>query len=548
MTIGLLTKPTIEATSGIIESTNYFDNRDRSFNKGQEIRVDDTIYYRYADKLVVPEYDANKSDYKLNDIVYRDGRVNFVNGINGAVAKQPENYTNTDTSLETNTWTSRYLKIGTFVNGKIEKTIANGEDVYSYSFTNNAGVIFWDINNRKWREIHEDEWNIDSIGLPSLGDTYPNKTLLMTGDGSQYTSTEISSKREEIGAPFIGSKGEFKMISKIKDFGNGQEYYSYSRRTTVGKTGTIQATYQSSLEVSEAKAIVTDNYIFEPKSFIIRGNDLYMRTNKDVAQEPVEATEITTKILENLNEIEWGWDILRPIKSLLPFDDKKYTAIEATNGISFTLKSDAPFDMIALNNVFANTVRIDVYDTNDNIIDTVFKSPKNEIIRNNKKRYFSTILVVYLKELVYESQKIKITMSTRNGKIILGEGCLADSLFMGYTDMKFKNSSIDYSAKVKDEWGWSDDSDGNKVRTLDALVKFETTDFDDIARILLDLSGRKVIFDGSDNIENEEIDNKNFFLSTQIIGKAKVTEQSTRVDRDRLSSFTEYNISIEEDV
>ena len=115
MTISNIVESELIEAIGVNETTPIFDNKERTFNKGQLLRQDNYIYERVGDDLYAKDFNPDNT-YNLNDVVWNNGQLEYISALTGEVAKQPEEYANIDTNLDASTWQSRYLKVGTFQN------------------------------------------------------------------------------------------------------------------------------------------------------------------------------------------------------------------------------------------------------------------------------------------------------------------------------------------------------------------------------------------------------------------------------------------------
>ena len=568
MTISKIVPINILNISGIHENTPEFDNTERSFSKGQELKEGNYVYKRVGDDLFAEEFNPNKETYNVGDVVYRNSKLHYIASTTGAVAKQPEEYASIDTDVDSTTWQNRYLKLNMFTQNNIKKYIkeidSNTIYIYSLDTQNNTFSIFKYTNPTLTGNFttHNDctDCNDSYTALVIGKSTKTNKYVYILerkycmrppsgGCDTIITDTHRATDKEwnELQTDNILPTGSVIYIEglpyKVGPQINGS-YYKFYRYNRVGYDWDVTIYNNSSLDRTEEKATTTsDRYIWQPRTIIIRNNIPYIRTSVSAPIETKTVTDVQTEELVSLTEqINWGWPKYRPTKPYAPFDNKKYTTVVENNEIVFKLKGLKTFDTVALNGVIAGEIVV-IKGSEIKII------PTNNLIYRpleNKMLTTKTTYIIYLNN--QEATEVEIKLRPLSGLVEVGGVYLGDRIVAGFTNLNFKNSFIDYSPYGKDQWGNIEYKEGVKVRVFEGNADIELNEYDDINPLLQDFLGKKAIFDGSDNLENKKTDSKNYFASTLIVGRVRNFEQETLLENDELSQIARYSFRVEEDV
>jgi len=133
--------------------------------------------------------------------------------------------------------------------------------------------------------------------------------------------------------------------------------------------------------------------------------------------------------------------------------------------------------------------------------------------------------------------------SIRIGGIFLGQ-----SVDAGFTNLVFTNKFKDYSPYEKDQWGNILYVKGVKTNIYAGIVDIEITDYDMINRLMSSIGGQTVILNGSDSKDNLEVDSRNFFSSTMLVGRIKNFALKTKLDNKLMHQMASYSFEIEEDI
>lgn len=563
MTLSRIVAVDVISATGIKEKYNTFNPKaDRSFSKGLRLIDGESVYERIGDDLYVKDFDKNKTDYSINDVVWKNNRLEYIKDINTdeEVALQPEEYENIDTDLNSDNWRYRYLKLGTlgpnpFSNS--EKEVIKLAEAGEYKY------IYWlkkDSNNNvtfTLKKIYTGSitWHTDYD--PSNCKT---DCLVETKDHSLYAYLEVQkdlSGRCITGTTTIRDKAilsnyeyltEYcdliKAQNKITEDNNNNyyEYISYDNKDDY-YVNDITVYYSSSLNKTEEKANVADEdgYVWIPNCIIIRGNDVYIRTSVDAEQQTKIPTEITTEPLYHINQISWGWTYVEPTQKIAPFDTKAYTKLKQINSVTYTLRANSEFDVLATAKLYCSKIKIkieqDVYEF----------TPKCEVIKDDKRYSKELTAIYYLNKLYPANTNITVTFKPLHGKLVVGLALLGNKIPLGFTLTQFSNNPKDFSFYEQDEFGNVNYIERAKLNRVDYSAEIDTIDLDFTSMILKQQAGKITIVDGSDNIENKDIDSLNYFETATMIGRFRDPRLSTiSLEDGAIAKIAKYNFTAEE--
>jgi len=564
MTVTLIDENlTIEDTN-IVETVSTFSNLDRNFTRGQQVVHGNFVYQRVGSDISAPQFDSTKTDYVVNDLVFTD-KLKYVSKTTGTqpVAIQPELYTN-DVSIESNAWQHRYLKVGTFSNGKIEKSANNGDNTYSYTFTNNSGDITTSIVKRSDSSVQYVNSNSHTNIFTILGTVGSDGYLYSRNSNGINTLYKLTSNLQ-LGIYYIKGNTKYKAHTDVNNYSKENysasswrnlsandvlettmiHHFSIVQQINAETVNTIQATYQSFLATGESPATITDNYIFTPKSFIIRGNDLYMRTNVDIEQqaETVDITEVEIADIISPNTIDWGWSILRPTMKHALLDSEKNTKMRTTSDIFLNLKSSVKFDTVVLNDVIASEIIVTV----DGFI--LPREPKNVLEMNGKSITAPTKTVIYLNRLYDANTTIHISIKTLNGIVELGGVYIGEKFTIGKTAIPFTKKYEPIDTLSYDAFGNATFVNRAVVKKYSSTVVFPSIHFDFLDAFMGRIAGgKKAVFDGTDNLKNIDGDTNKIKSSTIMVGRLLSNPLSFLAKNGRDSDYSEMKVEIREDV
>ena len=238
--------------------------------------------------------------------------------------------------------------------------------------------------------------------------------------------------------------------------------------------------------------------------------------------------------------------MIRPTGQYAPFDKKRYTYVEAPSPIEYIVKSDYPFDTVAINGLIASKLEVTFLPSDGS--DPIPMIPVDITTNRDKDSRlpkYQTTVVGYAPRDIVGSVHIKFI---NDGNIRIGGISLGLSVDAGFTNLVFSNKFQDYSPYEKDQFGNILYVEGVKTNIYTGTVDVRLTDYDMMNRLMASIGGKTVILDGSDNFENEVVDNENFFASTALIGRIKNFALRTKLDNKKMSQMATYSFQIEEDV
>jgi len=579
MTISKIVAAELISSEGVTETAGtYHSNDRRAFQKDMELinkEGDTSVYKRAGDDIFIEDYDSNREDtnrddcYILYDLVWKDNMIKYVSNTTGLAVKQPEEYDNTDTSFDSSDWQYRYMLFGTLGHNSslnqdvLVKSFEEAGYVYVYSFVNVYSQWFsftsarMEVGTTKYgctncsectdnQYIDKDnlkyKWKEDEDGtcvwkerdlLLADGTTISEDDYVMDSAGNVYkVADEIET-----------GKAYFYTLSEYADehMSNYTTYYTELTNSSTEKKPDI---------LKDDDGNIIDGNIWRINTAIRRGNDVYVRTHIDypVEYKNVDAFEYTE--LRSIDEIPWDWVYSRPTQEYAPFDDKKYTVLEAHNDVKYTVKSKDEFDVICGVGLRCSRIVVEIYNSDNEMEEQVTVFPKCVSVLEDKTFQIDGTSVIYLKKRYPIDTRVEITFYTLDGKVKIGGGYLGDKRSVGWINLSFRNRTNDYGTYEKDKFGnvLYVANSGAKVRKLEGSCDIDITTYDDIEPILRDLLSTKVIIDGCDNLSNLPTDSYNFFLATQMVGRLRTAEQTTKVDNNRLSELATYSFVIEEDI
>jgi len=349
MTISEIVDVEVLTAIGIVETVPEFDNTQRNFKLEQEVRDGDFIYKFAKDDFYAEDFDSSSTSYNLYDVVHNDGKLHYISSnVVGTVALQPEEYSSVDTSPKPALWGNRYLKVGTFSNDRINIVVDN----YQYTFTESGG----DITTTILVTDSESEVKYESTDTTCQyieGDIGSTASLWTGKCDNTY---DLDTADFQIGVYYYVPDLDI-TVKAVENIEYNQ--YSYVEVTaTEVHSSTITALPSSNLTIAETMAVKVNDYEFVPYTYILRGDDLYLRTYVDASWQTKDVSDIEIELLEHVYTVDWGFVKYRPTDAHAPFDDAKNTVTKATNTIGFLVKLNGDADVIATNNMIASDVNI----------------------------------------------------------------------------------------------------------------------------------------------------------------------------------------------
>ena len=272
---------------------------------------------------------------------------------------------------------------------------------------------------------------------------------------------------------------------------------------------------------------------------VIIGQEVYSRTMANSSEIEYNTTyNPTFAPLDNLNTIGWGWTKQYPITPYMPFDGKNYTKLESTVDVITEFSSTSTFNTIAITGLIASTVKI------ESTASTINYSIDNRKDVSNRLGASPITTILYLDRDIVGT--VKLTVTTNNGVVEIGEILSGLSVNAGFTNLEFSNEYKDYSPTEIDQWGNVEYISGTKVNIHSGSVDMKTTNYDMINRLITSIGGSKVILNGSGNKDNLEIATEGVFSSTMIVGRITSFSQRTKIKDGDLDKMSNYTFKIEE--
>ena len=562
MTISEIVAAELLECEGVIDNTPAYNPYIRMFTHGQELRdYDDgeAIYKRSGEYLFIEDYDDSNT-YGLYDIAFKDGINQYVEALQGTRYKQPSEYNNIDTSFVESDWQYRYLRLydeyyyHTDIDGVFHGMQPDGHEMESF-------VGYWSGASDQYGHIatdDEDSWKNCYI----IGNSYRVHDILYTlntksGHNPLEAGDEAWLPRHSI--TFIDDNGDETTLTSDTGFmltvgdvighddTNDVDMFDFTiDYCDTSRTHDYRVIDEYEPDGNDPKPIYIDD-IYIPQAYIYPN---YVRTSVDVAVEYITIDELQWKVLEKISEIPWGWTYYRPSNEYAPFDDKKYTYLEVDNDVIYTIKAKDKFDMVAFNGLMSSRMKVEIYNENDELVETKEMIPKCYSTLAGKTKVVQGVAFIYLDNEYLKDTKLKVYIYTLEGKVRIGGGYLGNRNVAGFTNLEFKNSFINFNYYKKDEWGnvVSTNDDNAKIRVFEGTADIELKEYDDLTPILQHFMDAKAIIDGSDNWNNETPDGQNFFVGSSIIGRVRSFTQSTKTINDRMDYTATYSFKVEEDV
>ncbi len=550
MKLALPIETTVIATTAPIDTVPEFDPTYRGpYKEGDLWRYGDDIFVvnkAPAEDGMVQTYAADSVDYHIGSIVWRNDRLEKVIATEATeIPKNPEDYDCIDTNLDQRSWTCRYVKVNS---GSSNYTKTLGQ--YRHQKTATTYTLSWSTTTYSWTALqYVNGAGCDDPDRLFLYQPDPYYLAAAYWDLPNCQSVYDGSSDKPEGSIFYGKDG-----IRYKTGGIAEDYGSYWYRSIARENVDTQsfsltngAKTASESNTAEGVAIIDDSseaYKWRGQFFIMRGNDLYMRTHVNVVQEFNTVTANETEAVAGPADVEF----LSPqgvSDWLKPFDGKNYTYLEAPGPISYTISNPTEkFDTVAMDGIVCESVDVTFKDDLGNVvyelldyipdvyrdIDARLEGYKTTIIETSDV----DVLPGGSCEVVFKGDVVRI------GTIMLGL-----SVHAGFTNLVFKNRFIDYSPYEKDQWGNILYIPGVKVNVFSGTVDIKITNYDMMHRLMTSIGGETVIIDGSDKLLP---DSQSVFASTKLIGRVREFELKTDMKYKRMGDYATYTFKMEADV
>ena len=394
MEIAIIVGAEYVSSVGVTDDTPSFVNTpNRTFEKGEELEDQHIIYERSGNDFLAADYDvADEDGYTLNEILYKDNKLQYVSEITGSdVIKQPEEYTPIPpTTLQLGSWAHRYAHIGVLDTSK-------GVPIWLA----NIGIVRHQITiegvdwvHRVSKSVTETYWG-EAIYDPSYFSGMP--PTLYIGTQATYSTVDGIDKQlvrynneqvyvlEGTSAPVagntsvLGTDGFTYLFSAIVATSEETTTYSVSRQ----ETRTVNTTLSVRVVDMKTSCVMGEienkafglNHInpadeWTAQTIIRRGDELYVRSDTDDIIQTKIVNDVGFNELSRLDQANgWGWTEVRPSSIYAPLDNKKYTYISESNDIEYTIKgvpseengvetSTGVFNSVAINGLIAYEVQV----------------------------------------------------------------------------------------------------------------------------------------------------------------------------------------------
>lgn len=556
MEISILKSTEYSDSSGITDANNTYDSSEhRTYLQDEILQSGTGVYQRTGADFLPDIYNvADEQNYLLNQVLYKDGLVQFITQVAGIGAKQPNEYVPAPPeTLDFGSWGSRYAKLGVLdpnTDTWSKNTDATGENRVTHSLRLENGQWIYKI----LRTVSSKEWGSDKYdgSFPPTYFEYRDYQQLINivwKGATVYTGS--SATEPPAGTIYNGNDGNRYMKGIYKtDTYRWSVKYEETVYTDIVHEENVTLLNASSLDVDEEKAYCVDGSLCSgmwlPKTIIRIGNDLYIRTDTNDTQETKTLAAPETTELSEIGLISWGWTYTSPTNVFAPLDGKKYTYVQAGSPLMYEVYGSSLFDTIAINGLIADEVQIEFLpDDGSAAIPVVIMNPNNNRDDNNRLPKYQTTLIAYAPRDI--TGKVRITF-TAAGEVRIGGITLGMSVNAGFTNLVFTNKFNDYSPFEKDQFGNILYVDGVKTNVYTGTVDIPLTSYDMTNRLMASIGGKTVILNGSDSKDNQPVDNINFFASTMVVGRIRNFTLRTKLDNSRMAQKATYNFEIEEDV
>ena len=206
----------------------------------------------------------------------------------------------------------------------------------------------------------------------------------------------------------------------------------------------------------------------------------------------------------NLTGATPKWLDLGPTNKWAMLDDKWGTATTIATPLTVVLSPWIILDSIALLNVTAETVTINVTVDGSNVYSKSVAMVSGGGILDWYAYFFSEITyisdVVFTDLLPYLSGIITIGFTASSGNVSCGNCILGSYYQMGSTQYGATSGIIDYSAKTVDAFGNTTITQRTYSKRMTSHVIVDNTIVDDVIRTLADYRSTPLVWIGADNI------------------------------------------------
>ncbi len=315
-------------------AVTIFDNNvHMAYPQGLELQSNNKVYVRSGPYLYPPNYtSAEDTNYVVNDIVFKDGKVQWCTAPIAQVPKLPYEYTAFDNSLDFSTFSQRYSIIGTQTDGVMTASINNighklypdvsSETGWAYELTKTVQEDYWGLGQFSessdfWVRVTKGTGQAQAAEGVWWNDVVFNGTvevIIINNPGG--TISYIVEQKE-----FAGTDGRDYKVGGVAEVGSS-DLYCYIHRQ---ETKNVQV-------VSKFRPVVVTNIVegdvenlavcYNPSNcaaewyprfiYLQPGGNVWVRTDQMVITEYKTLTSPTFQIINSLIEANgWGWTYAR---------------------------------------------------------------------------------------------------------------------------------------------------------------------------------------------------------------------------------------------
>ena len=606
--------------SNVVDHTEAYDQTKHiEYKRGLRLQDRSEIWERTGQDIYPPDYDpAKDSTYLTGDVLWastpiddgygNSGTVQGVLHVAGrstqAVPLQPDLYPQVEGNFDNyDQWQERYVLVKTGLTGDfngftldsgtgasrhVHRLFRDAKSVTGWTYEvikQHADVPFW----------NDSEFAIPDVVHPNVSPTYIRQKKIPNSSDSEikimYHGDEVALYPHDHTDPLVPYKTLWNATYQGQHAGINFMMGDLER-TQTDTNGVIYKFYRVSIEghrgeavtaVSEAQVadyidvntVETRSYYagvgstdpdydnqkntnFVLRSFFVRGDKLYARTNKDAVQLSSKTTKPKLEKLASIRDFLGGWTFVSPIEKLKPFDSKNYTKIVTNNEITFKLNvPDGAFNTIAFTGLLCDELSVETREgsagTGPQNLALHGYQPDGSRDVNKRLPPVPTTAIIY-NDLPNGGTtdtpvggEIIITIKGKN--IELGGIFVGLSVNSGFTNLSFQNKFKDYSPYEKDQWGNVMYVEGVKTNIHSGTVDVPIRHYDMMNRLMTSLGQGLVILNGSDNLSNRPPDNnRNIFASTMVVGRIRDFQLRTNLDNKHMGEMATYSFTIEEEI
>ena len=610
------------ADSNIIDHTDHYDQAEHvDYQKGLRLQDRSEIWERTGADLLPPAYDpAKDTTYRTGDVLWAKNPVSDGYGGSGTVKGvlhvagrstvpvplQPDLYANVEGHFDNYVgWKERYVLVKTGITGDFTgftQDSGSGKSLFVHRlFKDPKSATGWTYETVKYIDgvpyWKDSEFTIPDKLHPKVPKTYIRQKKVKGGTAGEFVVDiyygnvlvshfphDITNPLVPYGSVFVGTNaphaGTNFMVGDLERTqtdaaGNTYRFYQLSIEATKGvslvatspahvhdyiDSNTVETkSYYAGVGSKDPDYVNEKNTNFILRTFFLRGDKLYARTQAGAVQQSSSTTKPKLEKLASIRDFKGGWTYVSPIEKLKPFDNKTYTKVHANNEITFAINvPDAAFNTVALTGLIGETVSIE---TRSGHIgggghqNLGLHDYKPDGSRDVDKRLPSVATTAILYNDIANGGTTDtpagghVIVTIKGKNIELGGIHIGLSVNAGFTNLVFNNKYKDYSPYEKDQWGNVTYIEGVKTNVHNGTVDVPIRHYDMMNRLMTSLGKGLVILNGSDNLSNRPPDNnRNIFASTMVVGRMRDFALRTNLDNKHMGEMATYSFTIEEEI